>query len=164
MTLGILALDNVAVAFALGPLRLGARRAVLLGVAFGLAEGGMTLAGAALGADWLPGLPALDGARAGALATLAVAVAGLAWIRCRPGDFVAAPAALVALALLLGLDNLVAGAAGADAATGAVAALVTGVLAAAACAAGDRLFARARAWGAVASGAMLAGLALAAIG
>lgn len=177
MNLGVLGLDNVAVAFALGPLRLGPRRTLHLGLAFAVAEAGMTLAGRALGPDHLPAIAALDAARIGTLATLAVAVLGLAWIRCRPAAFVGSPAALCGLALLLGLDNLIAGASGSvDITTPAIMAmgLASGALAAAACGAGERIIGGARAtgtalgtasdtaWGAAASGAML--LALAAIG
>ena len=168
MILGTLGLDNVAVAFALGPLQIGPRRTALLGLAFAVAEAGMTMLGAALGEAWLPGSMAFDAARVGVLATLGVAVLGLAWVRCRPAAFVANPWALIGVALLLGTDNLIAGAAPDLAklpATALVAAgVASGALAAAACAAGGVLFRPAPRWSAAASGLMLAGLAWAAIG
>ena len=92
MTMGTLGLDNIAVAFALGPLGLAPRRMLLLGLAFGLAEAGMTLLGAtALGQAWLPAVLTTDAARAGVLATLAVAVIGLAWVKCWPAEIVVQP-------------------------------------------------------------------------
>jgi hypothetical protein len=167
MMMGTLGLDNIAVAFALGPLQLGKRRTLMLGLAFGGAEFGMTALGAAFGGAWLPATTTAEMARAGVLATLAVAVLGLAWIRCRPADVVAGPWALTGLALLLGVDNLIAGSA-ADAASLSLAPIVaggllTGVLAMAACTAGGALFRRAPRCGAVASALGLTGLAVAGI-
>src|ERR1700710_3199620 len=49
MIMSTLGLDNIAVAFALGPLQLGSRRTLQLGLAFGLAEAGMMLLGSTLG-------------------------------------------------------------------------------------------------------------------
>ena len=166
MIMSTLGLDNIAVAFALGPLQLGPRRTLQLGLAFGLAEAGMTLLGSALGQAWLPAAMTAEIARAGVLATLGVAVLGLVWIKYRPADFIANGWTLAGLALLLGVDNLVAGTAPELAAVSflqivANGALV-GALAAAACAVGGAAFRPARQWGAVASGLML--LALAATG
>jgi hypothetical protein len=101
------------------------------------------------------------------LATLGVAVLGLVWVKTRPADFVANAWTLVGLALLLGVDNLVAGTAAEMAAVSflqivANGALV-GALAAAACAVGGAAFRPARQWGAVASGLMLLALAAAGI-
>jgi hypothetical protein len=102
------------------------------------------------------------------LATLGVAVLGLVWVKTRPVDFVANARTLAGLALLLGVDNLVAGNARELAAvslsqTAANGALV-GALAAAACTVGGAAFRPARRWGRVASGVMLLGLAAAGIG
>jgi hypothetical protein len=165
MDMGTLGLDNIAVAFALGPLQLGWRRAVLLGLAFGFAETGMTLLGAALSQVWLPAMMSADATRAGVLATLAVAVFALAWVRYRPADFVGSAWTLAALALLLGIDNFVAGGGGHgsdfSAAPMVGAGATIGVLASAACAAGAALFRPMPQWGAWASAAMLTGLAVA---
>ena len=162
-----LGLDNLAVAFALGPLQFGNRRVAWLGICFGVAEIGMTLLGAALGPAFLPGVVAAEVTRAGALATLAVAMLGFVWIRHRPAAFVGQPAALLGLALLLGIDNLVAASA-ADAADFVAASLLAdgvliGLLAAAFCAAGGILFRPAPRWGAAASALLLTGLAVAGI-
>jgi hypothetical protein len=158
-----LGLDNIAVAFALGPLQLGPRRTLQLGLAFGLAEAGMTLLGSTLGQAWLPTAMTTGMARAGLLATLAVAVLGLAWVKYRPADFVANAWTLAGLALLLGVDNLVAGTASEMAGVSILQIVanstLVGALAAAACAAGGAVFRPARRWGAVASGLMLLGLA-----
>jgi hypothetical protein len=167
MIMNTLGLDNIAVAFALGPLQLGPRRTLQLGLAFGIAEAGMTLLGSAFGQAWLPAAMTTEMARAGLLATLGVAVLGLVWVKTRPADFVANAWILAGLALLLGVDNLVAGAAPELAAVSflqivANGALV-GALAAAACAVGGAAFCPARRWGAVASGLMLLGLAAAGI-
>jgi putative Mn2+ efflux pump MntP len=167
MIMGTLGLDNIAVAFALGPLQLGRRGALLLGLWFGFAEAGMALLGSALGQSWLPTMMTIAATHAGVLATLGVAVLGLAWIGRRPAQFVANPSALAGLALLLGLDNLIAGST-ADALVLSPAPIVAagalvGALAAAACVAGGALFRPAPRWGAVASALMLTGLALAGI-
>ena len=164
MDMGTLGLDNIAVAFALGPLQLGWRRALLLGLAFGLAEAGMTLLGAGFGQTWLPAMISADATRAGVLATLAVAVVGLAWVRYRPADFVGSAWTLLALALLLGIDNFIAGGGhGTDFSATLIvgAGAVIGLLASAACAAGGMLFRRTPQWGALASAVMLTGLAVA---
>jgi putative Mn2+ efflux pump MntP len=168
MIIGALGLDNIAVGFALGPLRIGARRTALLGLFFAIAEAGMTLLGSTFAATWLPKLPVLDAARAGVLATLGVAVLGLAWVKARPATFVGNPSVLIALALLLGIDNFIGGASHEIAdlslpiiiASGAV----TGILAAVACAAAGRMFRPVPQWGAAACGLMLVGLAVAGIG
>jgi hypothetical protein len=165
LDMGTLGLDNIAVAFALGPLQLGWRRAMLLGLAFGFAEAGMTLLGAGLGQAWLPAMITADATRAGVLATLAVAVLGLAWVRYRPADFVGSAWTLAGLALLLGIDNFIAGGelrgTGFSAAPIVAAGAVIGVLATAACAAGGALFRLTPRWGALASAFMLTGLAVA---
>jgi len=107
----LLGLDNAAVALALGPLDLGIRRMVLLGLWFAVAETVMTLCGAALGTTVAAGAAGhADAARIGVLAMLAVAVAGIVLVRRAPAPIVGSPAALLGLAVLLGLDNLVAGA------------------------------------------------------
>jgi putative Mn2+ efflux pump MntP len=167
MIMSTLGLDNIAVAFALGPLQLGSRRTLQLGLAFGLAEAGMTLLGSTLGQTWLPAAMIAEMARAGALATLGVAVLGLVWVKYRPADFVANAWTLAGLALLLGIDNLVAGTAPELAAVSslqiAANGAFVGALAAVACAVGGAAFRPARRWGAVASGLMLLGLAAAGI-
>jgi len=165
MIIGTLGLDNIAVGFALGSLRIGVRRTALLGLSFAVAEAGMTLLGSAFAAAWLP---ALGAARTGALATVGVAVVGLAWVKSRPAAFVGNPWALIALALLLGIDNFIAGAAR-DAAVLPplviiVSGAMTGGLAAAACAAADLMFRAVPRWGAAASGFILVGLAVTGIG
>ena len=159
-----LGLDNIAVAFALGPLQIGTRRTLLLGLAFGLSEAGMMLLGATLGNEWLPAFAATGAARAGLLATLAVAVLGLAWVKYRPAMFIANPWALIGLSLLLGIDNLIAGTTpGAALAPAVAAGALTGALAAAACAAGALVIRPVQRWGAVASAVMLMALAVATI-
>jgi manganese efflux pump family protein len=168
MIISTLGLDNIAVGFALGPLRLGVRRTALLGLSFAAAEAGMTLLGSTFAAAWLSKLPALGAARAGVLATVGLAVLALAWVKSRPAAFVGNPWALIALALLLGIDNFIAGAAR-DAAVLTplvviASAAVTGVLAAAACAAAGRMFRPVPRWGAAASGFILVGLAVTGIG
>jgi hypothetical protein len=168
MTMGTLGLDNIAVAFALGPLGLAPRRMLLLGLAFGVTEAGMTLLGAsALGQAWLPAMLTADAARAGLLATLAVALIGLAWVKCWPAEIVSNPWALVGMSLLLGIDNLIAGsepaATAASFAPVMTACVLTGALAAAACAAGAALFPLAPRRGAMVSALMLTGLAVAGI-
>jgi len=162
-----LGLDNIAVAFALGPLQIGTRRTLLLGLAFGASEAGMMLLGATLGKEWLPAFTATEAARAGLLATLAVAVLGLAWVRYRPAALIANPCALIGLSLLLGIDNLIAGTtpAATDASLTLIAAAGawTGVLAAALCAVGEMVIRPVPRWGAVASALMLMALAVAGI-
>jgi hypothetical protein len=168
MIMGTLGFDNIAIAFALGPLQLGRRSTLLLGLWFGFAEAGMTLLGSAFGHAWLPTMMmTTDATRAGVLATLAVAVLALAWIGRRPEQFVANPSALAVLALLLGLDNLIAGSM-ADALVSSPGSIVAagalvGTLAAAACAAGGALFRPVPRWGALTSAVMLTGLAVAGI-
>ena len=162
MIIGTLGLDNIAVAFALGPLQLGRRRTLVLGLAFGCAEAGMTLLGAALGDAWLPAVATADMTRAGVLATLAVTVLGLAWVKSRPAGLVSNPLALIALALLLGIDNFVSGSV-LDASGPSIAAIMAtgiliGALAAMACFACGALFRLAPRWGSVASAFMLSGL------
>src|SRR3954454_15813491 len=100
MIMSTLGLDNIAVAFALGPLQLGARRTVQLGLAFGVAEAGMSLLGAALGQPWLTAAMTAEVARAGVLATLGIAVLGLVWVKTGPVDCVANAWTLAGLALL----------------------------------------------------------------
>jgi hypothetical protein len=167
MIMSTLGVDNVAVAFALGPLQLGTRRTLQLGLAFGIAEAGMSLLGSTFGQGWIPAAMTTEMARAGMLATLGVAVLGLAWLKTRPVDFVVNAWTLAGLALLLGVDNLVAGTAPEMAAVSFVQIVangaLVGALAAAACAVGDASFRPARRWGAVASGLMLLGLAAAGI-
>jgi hypothetical protein len=167
MIMSTLGLDNIAVAFALGPLQLGSRRTLQLGLAFGLAEAGMMLLGSTLRPAWLPAAMTAEMARAGVLATLGVAVLGLVWVKTRPVNFVVNAWTLAGLSLLLGVDNLVAGAAP-DIATVSFLQIVAdgalvGALAAAACAVGGAAFRPARRWGAVGSGLMLLALAAAGI-
>ena len=137
MQLGfVLGLDNVAVALALGPLALSARRAALLAVLFGASEALMPLAGSAFGAAI--GGSALVGdanaVRVTVLATLATMVLGLTLVRREPGVAVGHPATLVALAVLLGLDNFAAGATGAVSGLAlATSGLMSGALAFVAC-------------------------------
>jgi hypothetical protein len=167
MIMSTLGLDNIVVAFALGPLQLGPRRTLQLGLAFGIAEAGMSLLGSALCEPWLAAAMTTEMVRAGVLAAVGLAVLGLVWVKTRPVGFVANAWTLAGLALLLGVDNLVAGAAPELAglsflqivANGAL----VGALAAAACALGDAAFRPVRRWGAVASSLMLLGLAAAGI-
>jgi putative Mn2+ efflux pump MntP len=165
MSIPTLGLDNIAVAFALGPLGLGWRRIGLLGVIFGVAEAGMALLGTTAGGFVGPSAATItEAAHAGALATIAVALIGLAWIKCRPADIVANPWALLGMSLLLGIDNFIAGRLDDPVpsfASLATAGMLTGALAAAACAAGNTLFPLAPRSGAMVSGLMLAGLAIA---
>jgi hypothetical protein len=166
MIMPLLGVDNIAVAFALGPLQFGPRRTLLLGLTFAAAEAGMTMLGASLRETWLPALMTVDTVRPGVLATLAVALLGLAWIGRRPADFVTNPWTLMGLALLLGVDNLIAGASSdaADVSTVQVVAAgaLVGTLAAAACVLGGMAFWRAPRWRVVSSALMLLVLAAAA--
>jgi putative Mn2+ efflux pump MntP len=164
----VLGLDNVAVALALGPLALGARRTAWLALLFGAAEALMPLAGSMVHAASGMALAgdAATMVRVAVLATLATTVLGLAWVRRDPAALVGHPAMLVALALLLGLDNFAAGVAGASAgfsfAALAASGLASGALAFAACLASGgagRLVAPRHAH--LASGIVLAALAVA---
>jgi hypothetical protein len=147
--LGLLhGLDNAAVALALGPL-LGWRRGLALAALFGLAEALMPLAGLALA--WAPEPMASPFLRSGVLMLAATTIAGLLLVRRDPAAAISSPAAMAGLAVLLGLDNLVAGGeSGSLAAAGAIG-LASALLAAAACGAGAligrRLTARAAALG-----------------
>lgn len=100
-------LDNAAVALALAPL-LGLRRGLLLAALFGLSEMLMPLLGLTLA--WPLSGPAAAILRTGALAVLASGFAGLLLARRDPAALVGSTGSLAALAVLLGLDNLVAGA------------------------------------------------------
>jgi putative Mn2+ efflux pump MntP len=135
-----LGLDNALVALALGPLNLGTRRMALLGLCFAAAEVLMTLAGTAVGAIAPIGLFA-GSTRAGLLATLAVAVAALALLRRDPTAWIGNPAGMFGLAILLSLDNLLAGTSlslsGSSFAAVCGAGALSGLLAFAACAAGN---------------------------
>jgi hypothetical protein len=168
MIIGALGFDNIAVGFALGPLRISPRRTALLGLSFAVTEAGMTLLGSTFAAAWLPKFVGLDGAVAAMLATLGVGVLGLAWVKARPAAFVGNPWALIALALLLGIDNLIAGASRDVAALSPPVIIAnsaaTGLLATAACAATGFMFRTVPQWGAAACGLMLVGLAVAGIG
>jgi putative Mn2+ efflux pump MntP len=162
----VLGLDNVAVALALGPLGLSARCTALLAVLFGSAEALMPLAGSAFGAAI--GGSALVGdanaVRVIVLATLATMVLGFTLVRRDPIVLVGHPALLVALALLLGLDNFAAGVtdAAASPAELATSGLVSGALAFIACAAsGSAVHLAARRSVPLASTVMLAALAVA---
>ena len=163
MQLGfVLGLDNVVVALALGPLVLSARRTALLAVLFGASEALMPLTGtfAATGAF----APVGEAVRVTVLATLATMVLGLTLVRREPGVVVGHPATLVALAVLLGLDNFAAGATGAVAGPAALATagLLSGALAFAACLASGAVVQRvAHRPLPVASTVMLAALAVA---
>jgi manganese efflux pump family protein len=166
MQLGfVLGLDNVAVALALGPLGLSARRTLLLAVLFGSAEALMPLAGSAFGAAI--GGSALVGdanaVRVTVLATLATMVLGLTLVRRDPAALVGHPAMLVALAVLLGLDNFAAGVTGSASGFAlATSGLVSGTLAFVACLAPGAIVQRvARRSLPLASTVMLAALAVA---
>jgi hypothetical protein len=162
----LLGVDNIAVAFALGPLQFGPRRTLLLGLTFAAAEAAMTMLGASLREAWLPALTTVDTVRPCVLATLSVALLGLAWIGRRPEDFVANPWTLMGLALLLGVDNLVAGASSdaADISTMQVMAsgAWVGAFAAAACVLGGVTLRPAPRWRVASSALMLLMLAAAA--
>lgn len=160
MQLGfMLGLDNVAVALALGPLGLGARRTALLAVLFGASEALMPLAGSAFAGSFAQ---AGEGMRVIVLATLATMVLGLTLVRRDPAALVGHPAVLLALAILLGIDNLIAGATGVSGFALATAGLVSGTLAFAAClASGSAVQHVARRSLPLASAVMLAALALA---
>jgi hypothetical protein len=162
MTIGMLGLDNIAIAFALGPLGLGWRRIALLGVVFAVAEAGMSVLGATTGGFIGPSAATATAQVAGPLA-MAGAVIGLAWIKSRPADIVANPWALLAMSLLLGIDNLVAGRA--DGLVVSLTSLVTagaltGALASAACALGGTMSPLPSRASATLSALMLAGLAI----
>lgn len=163
----LLGLDNAIVALALGPFNPGPRRMVLVGFTFATAEIVMTLGGALGGSALaLVAESAGEAIRVGVLLLLAAAIVGLASAGQSPAVLAARPSALLALTMLLGLDNLVAGAglasAGASATTVVVAAIVSGGVAAAACGVGS-LSARlvAPSWRAAATAALLATAALA---
>jgi putative Mn2+ efflux pump MntP len=163
MQLGfVLGLDNVAVALALGPLALSARRAALLAVLFGASEALMPLAGSAFAATGAFA-PAGEALRVTVLATLATMVLGLTLVRRDPAALVGHPAMLVALAVLLGLDNFTAGVTGSASGFAlATSGLVSGTLAFVAClASGDIVQRVARRSLPLASTVMLAALAVA---
>jgi hypothetical protein len=126
------------------------------------------LLGSTFAPAWLPKFVGLDGVVAAMLATLGVGVLGLAWVKARPAAFVGNPWALIALALLLGIDNLIAGASRDVAALSPPVIIAnsaaTGLLATAACAATGLMFRTVPQWGAAACGLMLVGLAVAGIG
>ena len=94
----------------------------------------MPLVGAAMA---LPALGAAEAIRAGLLALLGTTIAGLLLVRRDPAALVGSPAAMAGLAVLLGLDNLVAGAgmsaAGSSVAAVAAIGLASASVAAAAC-------------------------------
>ena len=164
MQLGfVLGLDNVAVALALGPLILSARRTALLAVLFGASEALMPLAGSAFAAAGAFA-PVGEGLRVVALATLATMVLGLTLVRRDPAALVGHPAMLLALAILLGFDNFIAGATSSVSGVAlATAGLVSGTLAFAACLASASTVQRvARRSLPLASTVMLAALAVAA--
>jgi hypothetical protein len=127
----VLGLDNVAVALALGPLALSARRTALLAVLFGASEALMPLAGTFVAAGAFE--PAGEAVRVAVLATLATTVLGLTLVRRDPAALVGHPAMLIALAVLLGFDNFIAGATGVSGFVLAAAGLISGTLAFAAC-------------------------------
>jgi hypothetical protein len=164
MTVGMLGLDNIAVAFALGPLGLGWRRIGLLGVIFGVAEAGMSLLGATTGGFIGPwAATATQTAQVAALVAMASALIGLAWIGSRPADIIANPWALLGMSLLLGIDNLIAGRSEGlvvSSASLVTAGVLTGALASAACAAGSNLSPLTSRASATLSALMLAGLAI----
>ncbi|MBR0774218.1 hypothetical protein JQ625_05180 [Bradyrhizobium diazoefficiens] len=162
MTVSMLGLDNIAIAFALGPLGLGWRRIGLLGVIFGVAEAGMSLLGATTGGFVGPSA-ATATAQAAALLAIASVVIGLAWIKSRPTDIVANPWALLGMSLLLGIDNLVAGRSEGlvvSLASLIAAGALTGALASAACAVGSTMSPLPVRASATLSALMLAGLAI----
>lgn len=148
-------LDNALVALALGPV-LGWRRGFALGALFAAAEMLMPVFGASLAWSW----PLGEGLEVGALAVAATAIAGLLLARHDPSGLIRSPWAMAGLAVVLGLDNLVAGQAAPSTAAvltiGAASAAVAMAACAAGAAAGQRLSDRAAA--VAASG----GLALAA--
>jgi hypothetical protein len=166
----LLGLDGAAVALALGPLDLGIQRMVLLGLCFATAEIAMTLAGAAVGTSAAVGVAGYaDLAYTAVLIMLAVAVAGVVLVRGAPAALVGSPPALLGLAVLLGLDNLVAGAGLAATGVSFVAILLAGALSgslAFACCAAGRQATRVlpQPWRAVASVAMLGALIVATAG
>ncbi len=105
IALGIMhGLDNALVALALGPV-LGWRRGFALGALFAAAEILMPILGASLAWSWSPG----EGFEVGALAVAATGLAGLALARRDPSGLIRSPWAMAGLALVLGLDNFVAG-------------------------------------------------------
>jgi hypothetical protein len=136
----------------------------LLALLFGASEALMPLAGWAFAAAGFFA-PVGEGVRIAVLATLATLVLGVTMVRRDPAALVGHPAMLLVLAVLLGLDNFIAGAAGgvsgfALATTG----LVSGALAFAACLASSIAVQRvARRSMPLASTVMLAALAVAAL-
>ncbi|HEY0130101.1 MAG TPA: hypothetical protein VGB57_01765 [Allosphingosinicella sp.] len=131
--------DNAAVALVLAPL-LGWRRGLALAALFGLAEALMPLAGLALA--WPPAVAAESAVRAGILALAATSLAGLLLVRRDPAAAIRSPGAMVALALLLSLDNVVAGGEAGSVAGAAAIGLASASLAAMGCALGALLGAR----------------------
>ena len=162
----VLGLDNVAVALALGPLRLGGRRMAVMALLFGAAEALMPMAGVALG-EFMP-MPTVDfsdAARASVLITLGAAMLGFTLVRRNPAPFVGNIWTLLGLTLLLGLDNFLAGVAlnvaGFSFATILSTGIVSGLLVFAACATSSLAAALvAPRWGVFASVAMLAAVAV----
>lgn len=156
--------DNAAAALALAPV-LGWRRGLMLAAFFGAAEALMPLAGAALA---LPALGAGEAIRVGLLALLGTTIAGLALTRRDPAALVGSPWSMAGLAILLGLDNLVAGASlgAADAPWATILSIALGsaALSALACLAGAALTSRLdRRRAAMVSGAALIAVAAASL-
>jgi putative Mn2+ efflux pump MntP len=134
MNLGLVyGLDNAAVAFALAP-TLGWRKGLMLAAMFGAAEALMPLAGATLA---LPTFGFAEAMRAGLLALTATTIAGLVMARRDPAAVLGSLWAMAVFAVIMGLDNLVAGAglasSGAPVATIVMVGLGSAAVSAAAC-------------------------------
>ena len=92
----------------------------------------MPLLGAALAWSWSPG----EGFEVGALAVAATGIAGLVLAKRDPAGLIRSPWAMAGLALVLGLDNFVAGQAASSMAATLTIGIVSAAVAVAACAAG----------------------------
>jgi hypothetical protein len=165
MISGVFGHDNIAVAVALGSLQFGPRSTLRLGFCFAVVEAGMTMVGGSMREAWLPMMMIMDSTRPCLVATLAVAMLGLVWVKCVPANIVGNPCMLAGLALLLGVDNLIAGASS-EAADTSISQLVAasalmGALVATACTFSGMAFSRVPRCGAVSSAVVLA---LAAVG
>jgi hypothetical protein len=104
----LLALDNMAVAAALGAAGLSARRAIFLALLFGASECLLAFAGIGLSGFLRPIFVFIEPMRLAALTILGVALIGLALLRRDSGKVVCNVWALAGLALLLGLDDFIA--------------------------------------------------------
>jgi putative Mn2+ efflux pump MntP len=112
--LGLLALDNVAVAAALGAAGLNVRRTAVFAVLVGTSECLMILIGTGFSGFAGSISPFVGATKFAVLATSGTAILGLVLVHRDPRRLVNNVGALAGLALVLGLDNFAAGTANGD--------------------------------------------------